>query len=1166
MNPFLSKRRSPRVTAFAFAAAWACGAIFPAPADAASRYWRCEDGSWQQSACWSTGVLPTASDFVIVDAINTKNQTLRLDSASGLRQVSGLGMGSTDGSAKAKLLQSGGTLQVIGPTTMASGAEWTMTGGQVKLDGVTLGLSGTSRALLQLNGGSFEAGHVWGGPGAQGALWLNGGNALIDSLVFASVANDTFSNLSVSERSRLEVMGEMLYDRAGSSRATVSGPLKVQTLVVGNAAEGAFSLRNSGSLQAATLELGRGAGSSGYFEQLGLGSDASVARLLVGVASGGRYEMKGGRLAVGEGEIGSANADGSFVHSGGTVNLGQRLVVGTRGVYELRGTGDLNTAGSDRTFLNQGLFVAAGGRFAGTLVNEGRLIWGSASDAAALTDFNGRLVNRGNVQMLRSGRFGDGMHNVVLFESLGKGIALAVDGSGLLNEGVMLMDGGTLEGNGTKTNRGQFLGHGRIAGTGAFVNGGSLEVSGGSLVIASAGDNRNDADWTLSAGRSLVLEGSGTRFSNAGAMALAGGSVDGAGSFTNTAGGVLVGSGTVRTSFSNAGTLALAGNDRVTVTNTRWANTGLVDLRGNGTLLAGGTIDNRGLIAGHGRIASFIDNTQGRVRAEGGVLVIATTLVGNGTWQAGTGGTLLVTGPLAEHRGTLQLEGGSFDANGQTFVNRGRVEGYGTLRTGAVQNHGELRLSGGPSHLHGAFTNLAGGKAIVSGGATATFLGALDATAGSELRVSTGSRAVFFGPVLQRSGASFTGGGVFHFEGGYGNGSNPARSAVDGDLLLGAGARVELGLASALSGLAVSGDFEFGGTLVLTAPALSSTGASWDLFDWGGAHSGRFGRIDTSAIALGDGQSWDFSRLYVDGSVTVVPEPGTVAMWLAGLAALGLTRRRRLAGAARRPAGRCGTTGRRVAAAAAAALSLAAAAPAMAADWRWDASSGLLPDAGGGFTLKASGSGSASFAGNGAMRLATEGPQSDWQYFEASGAQLEFTEPLVIEFTTRWMSGSSASSLRSGLMLSVSFGNHVGALLMIDERAAWFINGDDMSKAPGAQLDPLEFYTHRLVFSGSQIGDRVTHYTNGELRWHQPLQFGPTQQTAYPSIRFGDLSLYAGATSEWLDFHHNAAPVPEPGAASLVMLGLVGVWLARRRAAGSRYLSNGDLLSCSTSD
>jgi hypothetical protein len=69
----------------------------------------------------------------------------------------------------------------------------------------------------------------------------------------------------------------------------------------------------------------------------------------------------------------------------------------------------------------------------------------------------------------------------------------------------------------------------------------------------------------------------------------------------------------------------------------------------------------------------------------------------------------------------------------------------------------------------------------------------------------------------------------------------------------------------------------------------------FDLFDWVAA-DGQFAALDFSAAPLSPGLRWDASQLYVDGSiaVTAVPEPGTAAMWLVGIAGMNwLARRRR---------------------------------------------------------------------------------------------------------------------------------------------------------------------------------------------------------------------------------------------------------------------------------
>ena len=70
-------------------------------------------------------------------------------------------------------------------------------------------------------------------------------------------------------------------------------------------------------------------------------------------------------------------------------------------------------------------------------------------------------------------------------------------------------------------------------------------------------------------------------------------------------------------------------------------------------------------------------------------------------------------------------------------------------------------------------------------------------------------------------------------------------------------------------------------------------GASFDLFD--GTLSGSFDQIDTSSFALASGLAWDFAQLSSTGvvGITAVPEPGTWALWLGGLAVLGASAARR---------------------------------------------------------------------------------------------------------------------------------------------------------------------------------------------------------------------------------------------------------------------------------
>jgi hypothetical protein len=255
--------------------------------------------------------------------------------------------------------------------------------------------------------------------------------------------------------------------------------------------------------------------------------------------------------------------------------------------------------------------------------------------------------------------------------------------------------------------------------------------------------------------------------------------------------------------------------------------------------------------------------------------------------------------------GELQVTGAFTNAAGARVVlNNGLVR----FNSG-LTNNGQLQVSFGGGEIFGAIVNNSGGKIILSGNSNTTFYDNLDAQKGGEVRVSAGSTAVFFGLVQQRTGALFTGTGHSFYEGGLRIGNSPGLGSNAGDVSFGAGNVYEAEIGGTALGDAqgngiafdrytVAGTFTFGGTLKLVSwnGFNGQAGQSMDLFDWGST-SGAFDAIDASGLQLAAHTRLDLSRLYVDGVVAVqaVPEPGTWAMWLAGMAVLGFVARGRSA-------------------------------------------------------------------------------------------------------------------------------------------------------------------------------------------------------------------------------------------------------------------------------
>jgi adhesin HecA-like repeat protein len=289
---------------------------------------------------------------------------------------------------------------------------------------------------------------------------------------------------------------------------------------------------------------------------------------------------------------------------------------------------------------------------------------------------------------------------------------------------------------------------------------------------------------------------------------------------------------------------------------------------------------------------AFLLNTgviegQGRLAVEGGVLNQG------GQVRANDGARLRIESDLSNYfGGRVEVLGGELEVTGGVSNSARLLMADGRLR-GDLYNQagGRVEVSTGHSVLLGQGLNWEGGQVIVSGGGRFTVHG--DFTNRGELRVSADASATFFGDFIAQGG-SLTGTGTKYFEGGF--------LLSRGELLTDAGsvrfgdaATLHFGLGALGSDrLAVDGLLVFDGTLQLQGldSGELALGSQWDLFDWGLA-SGRFISIDSTALRMAPGNWLDTSRLYVDGTVAVVPEPQAWALWLGGLGVMGFMARRR---------------------------------------------------------------------------------------------------------------------------------------------------------------------------------------------------------------------------------------------------------------------------------
>jgi autotransporter-associated beta strand protein len=494
---------------------------------------------------------------------------------------------------------------------------------------------------------------------------------------------------------------------------------------------------------------------------------------------------------------------GTLALSGSALSLGAslRLNSGT-----LSATGLVNGQGHTLT--------QNAGTFTGSLTNRGAFVYnGGAHSGNVTNDVGGDATFNANFTLTAALNNSGTLH-------VAGGRTLTFGTQQLNNTGTIELSGGTLSANASASfaSSGVMTGFGTVSLTGtAFVNSGQINVAGGNLTLTTNVSFSNSGTITVPTGRQLQWN-SATALNNAGLVELTGGSVTGTGGFgfSNNVGGEIRGGGTVQPPLTNNGGLVrAAGSQPLTISNFSGHNTGGGELRvddgatmnvknafnSSGTIVLGGanasmnlvSVNNTGTMRGQGRASGAVLNS-GVVRAEGGTLTF--TSAGNtntaaGRLESGAGSQLLFTQGLATNAGLIALTGGAFDNNNLAITNTGRIEGYGTVRTGGLTNNGTISVAGALDVL-GPVTN------------------------NGSVTTASGAATRFFGPV--DGAGSYTGAGTVVFLNTFSPGASPAAVSFGGDVELGGASTLVIELSGTSPGsqydtLSVSGDATLGGVL-----------------------------------------------------------------------------------------------------------------------------------------------------------------------------------------------------------------------------------------------------------------------------------------------------------------------------------------------------------------
>lgn len=752
------------------------------------------NGSWNNPTYWQPTGVPGNGDGAVFQNADSTNRNILLDISVGTLTTLRIG---NSGSGVTTLNQNAGVnltanVEVVGQgnfTGSVSGnAVHIQNGGlNTYTNFLSVGAgSGSQTGTYTLSAGSMNftgAGGSGGSPGLYVGTNENG------------VFNDNAGTINLG---------------------SISAPVP---LYVGYQASGTYNM-NAGAQQLnifGDFRLGDH-GNGTFIQNGGTVNDTGTNGLFIASfdspntgTTDGYYELDNGTLAVSNGEILGANYGNATFDQNGGLNTTSTVFLGdgpnTNGFYQLSG-GTLLVSGDERySFSGSGSFAQSGGVH----------VIGSASAPATVTigsihSSEYSLSNTGSLTVF--GKVIDGLDGPGDYDQTGGAATVHgnfyVGGSDTAptNQSCTLnLSAGSLTITGTLK---AWNGEGSLGG------GGTVSFSGGTLSVGSLDVTGNSANFKWTAG-TLIFTGPSRLDStsplgsvssingvlvNLSVMTLAG-STTGPGLLINQ--NLLTGSGTLGGAGGvlNSGVLTPAAGSSIVVTNTgSFNNTGNIELPAttlfqlaggsfnnngqvtlDGGLLAGATITNNSELQGHGNVSNSVLNN-GIIDAISGTMILTGSVTNNGQIVAETGGKISLQSPPNANTGSIQLLGGEFDTNNQSFINSpiGKITGHGTFRSGGLINNGSILFSGDATDVFGPITNT--GSITITGANTTTFYNNITTTAGS-MTVNANSTAVFLGSVSGQS--NITGPGTKDFEGASSGG---AINSITGSTIVGPAANV----------------------------------------------------------------------------------------------------------------------------------------------------------------------------------------------------------------------------------------------------------------------------------------------------------------------------------------------------------------------------------------
>ena len=568
--------------------------------------------------------------------------------------------------------------------------------------------------------------HIAVGQSYTGTYYVNGNFVLGDGQVIQNGSN-YYSEFYVDDTNEvLTVDGGVLnvrnlYTRNGSSSPYNFGPSLVQNggeiktdynLYVGaDSRSGDFTI-NDGSLYVGlnpSASYGR-IYLSNTFTQNGGEVDATSINFDFYQNNAPTYIMNDGTLSLRAGAPINNQSYSQFIQNGGDVSLSG----GTKTLYNVTlnggtmgGSGVTTMQLAGNSEVNGGTLIADDVRFSSAISGTAINIIGGASYTQYLQGQDLTVAGDLYLGSTSSTDYSETLNIGNLVTSNGSAYfdsgTVVSSGDSITNNSIWQFNDGEIQGgNAAITNNGFINGGFRVTTDQSFNNNGGINVEAQTLYLNVATGSNNYGSIESNTGGQIQINVA--ELKNYGQISLGGAIVAGSGTFENSYGGLLTGSGVVLSDMENYG--IITPNSGALYFANAFANYGNIAVDGVTSSITGASITNFGTINGSGNIANDIENS-GTISSASGSLTLGgnITNAASGLLNAAAGGQVLALQGISTNSGVINLTGGTIDNNNNALSNEGQISGYGTLRTGGLSNSGSIELTGGITTVNGAITN-----------------------------------------------------------------------------------------------------------------------------------------------------------------------------------------------------------------------------------------------------------------------------------------------------------------------------------------------------------------------------------------------------------------------------------------------------------------------------